>query len=337
MYKQNLCLFSICHFLVDGICASALMTYGNLSMIYAIILYNTFAFSTQFITGLLPDKYGRNREFIFISAIILLIAIIFPWPFWLRAIILGLGNSLFHVSGGHYILKESDKLSPLGIFVAPGAIGLFLGLSFPKLMSYLMLVFLVISLIILREALDGKHPDKIQIEHNNKIIKNRILLTNLLLIAIMMRAFGGVVVDFSWKSTFTVSLMLVIFVYLGKTFGGILADKYSINKIAIISIVSAAIFILLFNDNMILSLLGQFALNLSMPITLYLIYKLYPDRPGFAFGLAASALWPGMLIGKLVELNTLWSNILTIISFIIGLVAIILTTKELNEEETLCQ
>ena len=39
--------------------------------------------------------------------------------------------------------------------------------------------------------------------------------------------------------------------------------------------------------------MGQFLLNLTMPVTLWLLYLAMPDSPGFAFGLAASALWPG--------------------------------------------
>ena len=40
-----------------------------------------------------------------------------------------------------------------------------------------------------------------------------------------------------------------------------------------------------------------------MPVTLWLLYCAMPDSPGFAFGLAASALWPGTLAGKFIELT----------------------------------
>ena len=82
---------------------------------------------------------------------------------------------------------------------------------------------------------------------------------------------------------------------------------------------------------MIPSIIGQFALNITMPVTLYLIYRLYPDSPGFAFGLAASALWPGSLLGKAIHLTGIWADLITMICFVSGLIAILITERRLNK------
>ena len=42
-------------------------------------------------------------------------------------LLLGLGNALFHVGGGVDVIRDGGKCEKLGIFVAPGAMGLYLG------------------------------------------------------------------------------------------------------------------------------------------------------------------------------------------------------------------
>lgn len=58
-----------------------------------------------------------------------------------------------------------------------------------------------------------------------------------------------------------------------------------------------------------------------MPVTLWLIYRAMPESPGFAFGLAASALWPGTLAGQLISLTGAWNSALILVSFAAGLAA----------------
>ena len=56
-----------------------------------------------------------------------------PCPAGAAALIIGLGNCLFHVAAGTVTLKESRSAGPLGIFVAPGALGLAAGTLWPWL------------------------------------------------------------------------------------------------------------------------------------------------------------------------------------------------------------
>ena len=71
-----------------------------------------------------------------------------------------------------------------------------------------------------------------------------------------------------------------------------------------------------------------------MPVTLWLIYRAMPDSPGFAFGLAASALWPGTVAGMLINLSGAWNRALILVSFAAGLAAIIYAEKSLKEVRT---
>ena len=73
------------------------------------------------------------------------------------------------------------------------------------------------------------------------------------------------------------------------------------------------------------------AINLTMPVTLWLMYLALPDEPGFAFGLAAAALWPGSLAGYLVSLSGMWLWLCVIICFSIGTVSILYSLKRIKQ------
>ena len=334
---MSLSILSICHLLVDGISASLLFQEGAAPAVAIILIYNTCAFTTQCLMGMLPDKYGHGKVFVMLSSLILLCGVLIPGSLMTKAIIVGFGNSLFHVSGGYLTLKDSNNMWPLGIFVAPGAIGLFIGTNYNIVCLPFVLLLVILSVILL--LVDKSGEERIAVDHRKEKVLfvtnngKRIKLIAFLLFAVATRAIGGSVVSFPWKTGLILGVITVFCVFAGKIVGGIIADKYGINNTATVSIVFASILISFFNLWMIPSLIGQFALNISMPITLFLIYQLFPDSPGFAFGLAAAALWPGTLIGQAIQLTGMWSGMLTVLCFTIGLLAICITEKEIENEK----
>ena len=333
----KLTMLSVCHLLVDGICATVLMNDpGDSSWVTALLLYNTLAFTTQCLTGQLPDKYGRGEQFILLSALIMAPGALLPLPLLVRATFLGLGNSLFHVSGGYITLKGSKDMGPLGIFVAPGAVGLFLGGAFPWMRIPFMGAFLLLAGLILwqskgRESspaiTEGGEPAPVI--HSPSYVSYAALL----LVAIGARALGGSAVSFPWKNGLLPALLLTAAVFLGKSLGGLMADHWGIRRMALLSIPLAILLGMFCEKWMVPSLLGQWALNISMPITLYLLYKIYPDSPGFAFGLAASALWPGVLLGIVVHPHGFWASALLLLCLGAGFFAIYITERRLLHEK----
>lgn len=134
-------IYSILHMLVDGMCALAMfgrfLSRGN-GHIY-ILLYNFCAFALQMPLGVALDALcgkgkGRSGVFPFLFAaagVLCTIAGAFTHP-----VVLGIGNALFHVGGGVGTIREDTERDwqgrGLGIFVAPGALGLYLGTLFGK-------------------------------------------------------------------------------------------------------------------------------------------------------------------------------------------------------------
>ena len=149
-----------------------------------------------------------------------------------------------------------------------------------------------------------------------------------------MRAIGGCAADFPWKTGAGLSFLTAIFVFAGKSLGGYACDRLGPTRTALASVPAAALLTAFCAAWAAPALAGQLLLNLSMPVTLWLIYRAMPDSPGFAFGLAASALWPGTVAGMLINLSGAWNRALILVSFAAGLAAIIYAEKSLKEVRT---
>ena len=145
-------LFTILHFLVDGICAlvifSSLYDGDKTNALIIFLVYNIIAFCTQPFVGLLIDKYkNKERLFLIISIISLMLGVIFKFQYIISAILLGIGNSFFHVSGGKYVIsKTNNNIVSLGVFVSTGALGLAIGTNIHHLSIWI--TFISLALII---------------------------------------------------------------------------------------------------------------------------------------------------------------------------------------------
>ncbi len=133
--------YSLMHFLEDGLCAFAMYTvflHRPDAYLY-ILIYNFCAFALQMPLGALADLLrekqrdtkGRFGIFPLSAATAVLGVFVTFFGALLHPAVLGLGNALFHVGGGIGTIDEDRKKGlrgqALGIFVAPGAMGLFLG------------------------------------------------------------------------------------------------------------------------------------------------------------------------------------------------------------------
>ena len=290
---MRLPLNSIAHLLTDAVCAAAVFgpiaaSGGDLSL--CIVIYNSAAFLTQCLAGLLTDLLTRHERLAALGLAVCVLGAYAPLPGWAAALIIGLGNCLFHVAAGTVTLKESRSAGPLGVFVAPGALGLAAGTLWPWLLPW----FCAAALI----------------------------------------AVAAMLVSGRGEAGAGLSFLTAIFVFAGKSIGGYACDRLGPTRTALASVPAAALLTAFCAAWAAPALAGQLLLNLSMPVTLWLIYRAMPDSPGFAFGLAASALWPGTVAGMLINLSGAWNSALILVSFAAGLAAIIYAEKSLKEVRT---
>ena len=340
-----LTLNAIAHLLVDGVCLAALFGAGadTSQLMTAVMLYNTLAFTTQCLVGLWTDHTGLSKKAEPLSMLLVAAGYFLPAPLLARVAMIGLGNSCFHVCGGTVTLEQSGgKSSPLGVFVAPGAIGVLLGRSFPRLghvLAALLILFAAASFFAYRKdgaRQDAAGPDALKTcalpDYQGDAFPG--VAAALLTAAVAVRAIGGSCAEFPWNTGAATAAAMTFFVFAGKTAGGFLCDRIGAVKSSAVSILPAALLTAFLGANMPASLLGQFLLNLSMPVTLWLLYKLMPKEPGLAFGLAASALWPGTLAGMMIKLSGSARVALILISFVFGLAAVLYTVSYLKKGET---
>lgn len=305
-------VYSILHFFVDGICALAMFGWfvSQKNSHWYFLAYNFCAFVLQMPFGAFLDMLIMNYKGKKKNVYLQLPYIIAFWGIGLTVlgaiihpIVLGIGNALFHVGGGVGVIYEDHahhwKGKALGIFVAPGALGLFLGTQIAKMEihSWDMVVFalssfIVVGLIFLLKRMVSSRTMDVTIYFLDE--KRAYILAIGCFLVVILRSYVGMAVSFSWKSGFALGLVCVLAVVLGKMAGGILAEKIGIKNTILISLWIAAIGYR-FSENMILGIIALFAFNMSMPVTLYLLVRKFKELPGFAFGLLTFALFLGYL------------------------------------------
>ena len=316
-------LYSVWHLLVDGMCAVAMFGkfIPNEDGYFSILIYNFCAFALQMPFGVLLDalnvRDGKQKfDFGFLIAVIGVICTVagaFTNP-----VILGIGNALFHIGGGVGTIHDNFErekrkinnrlIARLGIFVAPGAIGLYLGtllansgMSDDKLLctSIGMLLCVIVSWFALTHGRKtGTDEENIVADlaasSDTAITRNRYGIAAICLIVVVLRSYIGMSVGFSWKTGVLAGLLAVLALACGKTAGGFLATRYGLYRTAIVSLALAAV-CYLFSSIMPVGLAALFLFNMTMPITLYWVICAFPRMPGFAFGILTFALFLGFL------------------------------------------
>lgn len=294
MKTYKIALLAIGHFLVDlqGIYLihTQYQNYDFINIALFFIVYNVIAFGFQPLFGYIADKHQWYFIYVIGGLLLPLIALQMVGFGIIAIVISTLGNAMYHVGGGVLSVDlYPKKAAPAGIFVAPGALGVFLGGylavqsgSYVIQISIVTLLIGVILFITLKSH---------QMNHYVQPIKNNFMIVIALIFGVVfIRGMIGSILIFSWKNDELLILLLVSSVFFGKLFGGILGDKFGFKKVGIGGLVLSLPLLLLGYSNTVLGLLGAFSFNLTMAITLFLIIDTLGKYKGFAFGLTTLAL-----------------------------------------------
>ena len=143
-------LYAAAHFWVDLSCAYLMLRFcvELPGFAWSILLYNFCAFAGQMPLGMLADSWNRNGAVAAAGCVLVAASLLAMAGFsalagsgggemvrqaagFVRvtvAVTAGIGNGLFHVGGGLEAMNAGgEKASALGVFVAPGAVGLYFG------------------------------------------------------------------------------------------------------------------------------------------------------------------------------------------------------------------
>lgn len=346
MNKRIVGIYSSIHFIVDLSCAilvSNLVTQkmgASTNLFIAILIYNFFAFAMQLPIGIIADKINKNAICSAIGCLLVAIAFGFSSFGFISCLIVGIGNAMFHIGGGIDVLNISDKKATLsGIFVSTGAMGIFLGgksVSIGFNIYYIIIFILLISAISLfwlYNQIKGKVSNsKIK---TIELGKNEWIAIICIFTTVCIRSYVGMILSFTWKSSFVFALLAILGVVIGKMLGGIIGDKIGFEKISISLLISAICFIFSFT-NPIIGIIAILLFNMTMPITLICLSNIFDNNKGLAFGLLTLALFVGA-VPTFVGCNQLFTKmglfIITLISSIILYIALIYYNKSVKFKE----
>jgi len=210
----------------------------------------------------------------------------------------GAGNALFHLGGGSVGLRlKPGFAAPAGIFVAPGAVGLFLGTllgesGFSALWAGALLLGMFSVLLLAHEAPVLQPRDRPE-----RPLGRGKLIVLLLLTSVAMRSLLGLALSFPWTSAPALAPLLVLSAALGKGWGGVMADRFGWMRTALCALLMSIPLLMFGTASHVEKILAMFLVATTMPVALAAISESLPREPAFAFGLASFALLVGALPG----------------------------------------
>ena len=334
---QNARLIGLCsvqHFLVDGLCVCCLFllaraygdsfaAYGDRLGMEAVLMYSVLAFVSQPLTGMMADGLKARHRLLVVSSLLLTLAVAVAsliallmtealkvmegatgeWLLMLVAVLLGAGNSLFHVWGGKQtVVCMGNDMRALGVFVSTGALGLSVGFVCCSwvLLYALLLAVVALAIVYLRSEECGVWSEECGVRSE---VAPRSLpplsawtAVVLLMLFVAYRSFTGEVFSRGITKSQTLILVIGAVSMLGKMAGGWIAHCVGILLSMAVVLAGVGLCLLFRGDNVAVLLMGIFLMNCTMPVTLFLANDVLPGREGLAFGLLAAALIPGYLL-----------------------------------------
>ena len=347
--NYSLPILTLGHFGVDLACLYFYFTNfpqsGLVKVISAALLYNFLAFALQAPIGYFFDKFPAKRSTT-IGILFVLGGFLFGlWRLRTAGLVLcGFGNAFYHVGGSIGIARTDKKgLRGSGVFVSAGALGvsfgtwLAAGYALPKgflSKETVWILLLLIILLFLQRMVDSP----IKEATNTFSSGTNAALLLLSLFAVFIRSFGGLFFPASYKELFTCSehtaltmfLMVMasgIVAFLGKFLGGFLSvlntrllhkllpdagiDLRTGNYIFGTTTLGLSTTLLTFAGHIpFLCFLGILCFHAAMPVTLFELYCIFPDRPGFSMGLSTVMLFLGYLPHEFFSLSALPASVI---------------------------
>ena len=299
----------VVHFVVDAVCVACVLRASPSSNAVAstalafVLGYDLLAFAEQLPLGWLVDRLSLRRGAALAGIVLTGLALAAGPGAALSTIVLaGVGNALFHLGAGAMVLSGSrGRATPAGIFVAPGALGLGLGMALGRKLpgvslwpGYLALALAIaIVLLVSRSAVQGS--DYGAALHSRLDPTSSIVGLALLLLSVAIRALvGSVACDHCARGT-VLLLAVPLAGFAGKFSGGFLADRFGWVEVSVAALLASAPLLAWSNGDLLAAIPGLVLFQLTMLVTLAAVFRILPARPATGFGFLCVALVGGTL------------------------------------------
>lgn len=306
-------LLGAVHAAVD--CASGYLLYRDVApsglsyhtVISLIVTYNLLAFAGQVPVGYLADRFGAYRGAAIAGAVGAATALVLSPLFVIAGVaVVGVSNALFHVGAGALVLRASgERSTESGVFVGPGAIGLFAGLwlgagELPLRWAIVIALMLSVPLILTLARAVVRPTEERLPAVNRGVVLVVVICAVCLLGSVMVRSLIGGTIAGSWRGVSSgVMLSLALAACGGKMLGGFVSDRLGWTTISVSALLLSAPLVSLLVGHAAGAVAGMLLFQMTMPVTLKAMHHVLPERPGLAFGVPCLALILGALPGLL--------------------------------------
>ena len=317
--KKNLSIslhWGLLHGINDWIAGYLLMHYslsnpGHESFM-ALVIYVILAFGGQLPLGMAVDKLKKMKTIGQVSILFLMLASILSNQFIFLAIIFaGIASAGIHVIGGTICLQLSEnKMTPLGIFTAPGVAGLALGGFCGSLpLQWMWLASVIIFLLFFKISKMGWPVYIFKKEITSNPDAHDAIMILLLLIMTLRSFIFDMINQFSSQIEYGL-LILGLSAFCGKIIGAVMADKIGWKKWLFISLPLAFIFMQIGRESIWALGFGIACLQSSVPLTLQFMYRSMPSYPvtAAAMSLGTVIALAGLPIYNLPQLQVKFSG-----------------------------
>lgn len=247
----------------------------------SLLMYNLLAFGGQYPVAILLERIGRHQKMISGAFLLNLVAalLFFKIPS-LAVVMAGIASAVYHVAGGS-VCASADKALPIGLFAAPGVVGLIAGgylaweqyhLQWP-LAGCCILFLLLIQFIGIKDKVAGSGDSKKSQATSGIHLDKHDLIMILLLIVISLRSAVWNIFQLLHDQQYDWLLAIAIAAFTGKIAGGWLADRIGWKAYTYFSMIAAAPLISFFRNELLLFCIGIGLLQSGIPATTALLIR----------------------------------------------------------------
>jgi FSR family fosmidomycin resistance protein-like MFS transporter len=191
------------------------------------------------------------------------------------------------------------RAAPAGVFVAPGALGLGLGIILGRKILTVPLwpFYFAVAAASLAVLLVATRDEPAKVAPAGPITSRYavLLIVGLLALSVAVRSLVGTVGCDACARGFFLMVAIPLAAFVGKLVGGFLADRFGWIDLATVALLASAPLLAFSGGDLWLALPGLLIFQMTMPVTLAAAFRAMPSRPGFGFGVLCLALVAGTL------------------------------------------
>lgn len=304
-----------------------------------LFIYNLLAFGGQYPVALWLEKQRNPKQFLIAAYSLNVVAVgLFAWLPNLSIVAAGIASAIYHVAGGTVCARENKALN-IGLFAAPGVVGLIAGgyFAFSKiaLTAWLLPISILFLLILFFLPIANKKEvvDLNTLPSSKLTLDRHDLIMILLLTVISLRSVVWNIFQLMHESNYSWLLAIGLAACAGKIIGGWLADKIGWRLYLFISLITATPLISFFKNELVLFCIGIGLLQSGIPATTALLIESVKGKTERGIGLSfGTAIIAGAIFLYTPFRNFLFQDIALIGIILLMLLLVFLTRCEKSDK-----